>query len=97
MTFQLLLRLLAFACLACALSIGSASAAALAQPRWTINCTQLNKKYSHGVGRATARDRVRGKSAPVTTFKRSNRLYRTAMRWNSDLDRDKDGVACENP
>jgi hypothetical protein len=28
---------------------------------------------------------------PVTTFKRSNLLYRQ----NSYLDRDKDGIACE--
>jgi len=53
------------------------------------NCTQVHTKYAHGVGRAGARDRVRGSTPPVTTFKRSTRLY------NSGLDRDKDGVACE--
>jgi hypothetical protein len=31
----------------------------------------------------------------VTNFKRSNTLYATAMRWNSDLDRDRDKIACE--
>jgi Excalibur calcium-binding domain len=45
------------------------------------------------VGRANARDKTTG--TPVTTFKRSTRLYRTAMRYNSRLDRDKDGIACE--
>jgi hypothetical protein len=38
---------------------------------------------------------VRGSTAPVTTFKRSTALYNLAMRYNSGLDRDKDGVACE--
>jgi hypothetical protein len=31
----------------------------------------------------------------VTNFKRSNRLYRIAMRNNTDLDRDGDRIACE--
>ena len=59
------------------------------------NCTQVHTKYAHGVGRIGARDRVRGTTPPVTTFKRSTRLYNSAMRSNSGLDRDKDGVACE--
>ena len=57
------------------------------------NCTALNKKYSHGVGKATARDKTSGD--PVTTFKRSNNLYRVVMSYNKGLDRDKDGIACE--
>jgi hypothetical protein len=32
---------------------------------------------------------------PVRNFKHSTRLYRTAMRYNRGLDRDKDGIACE--
>jgi hypothetical protein len=31
----------------------------------------------------------------VTTFKRSTKLYAKAMSENRGLDRDKDGVACE--
>jgi excalibur calcium-binding domain-containing protein len=31
----------------------------------------------------------------VTTFKRSNSLYRTAISYNRGLDRDGDGIACE--
>jgi hypothetical protein len=53
------------------------------------NCTALHKRYPHGVGKWGARDHTSG--TPVTTFKRSNILYRQ----NSGLDRDKDGVACE--
>jgi hypothetical protein len=47
------------------------------------------------VGRLHARDHTRSGTPGVTTFKRSTRLYNTAMRYNSDLDRDRDGVACE--
>jgi hypothetical protein len=32
---------------------------------------------------------------PVTNFRRSNRLYREAMRYNRGLDRDNDKIACE--
>ena len=57
------------------------------------NCTNLNKRYPHGIGKAHARDHTAGK--PVTNFVRSDRLYRIAMSYNRGLDRDKDGVACE--
>jgi hypothetical protein len=57
------------------------------------NCTNLNNRYPHGIGKATARDHTAGR--PVTTFKRSNRLYRIAMSYNRGLDRDRDGIACE--
>jgi hypothetical protein len=70
-----------------------AAPASPAIPRVYKNCTELNKKYPHGVGRAGARDKTTGD--PVTTFKRSTRLYRIAMGHNSRLDRDKDGIACE--
>jgi hypothetical protein len=69
-----------------------ATAAATVPAPWK-NCTQVNKKYRHGVGRVGARDKTSG--TPVTTFRRSNLLYRTAMRYNRGLDRDKDGIACE--
>jgi Excalibur calcium-binding domain len=57
------------------------------------NCTALNQRYPHGLGRATAHDKTSG--TPVTTFFRSNRLYRLAISYNARLDRDKDGIACE--
>ncbi len=57
------------------------------------NCTAFNKKFPHGVGRNNARDHTSG--TPVTTFKRSTKMYNAAMRANSRLDGDKDGVACE--
>jgi Excalibur calcium-binding domain len=66
----------------------------LAAPPLFKNCTNLNKRYPHGVGRVGARDRTTGDD-PVTNFKRSNRIYKVAMSWNKGLDRDKDGIACE--
>jgi hypothetical protein len=71
-----------------------ATAARAAPAPWN-NCTQVHTRYPHGVGRTNARDSVRGSTAPVTTFKRSTSLYNLAMGYNSGLDRDKDGVACE--
>jgi hypothetical protein len=58
-------------------------------PRKYPNCRSLNRVYRHGVGRWGARDKTSG--VPVTTFKRSNILYRL----NRHLDRDKDLIACE--
>jgi hypothetical protein len=63
--------------------------AGTAVPGQYRNCTTLNKRYPHGVGRVGARDKTSG--VPVTTFKRSNRLYEL----NRARDRDKDRIACE--
>jgi hypothetical protein len=82
---------LAAGVIVCAGTPFAAAASAVAAP-WK-NCTQVNKKYPHGVGKVGARDKTSG--APVTSFKRSNVLYRTALRYNRGLDRDKDGIACE--
>jgi hypothetical protein len=72
-------------------AVGGASAAK--HPSWTKNCTALNARYHHGVGKVGARDHT--SETPVTTFKRSNLIYATAMTHNRGLDRDKDGIACE--
>ncbi|MEN3303849.1 MAG: hypothetical protein V7603_51 [Micromonosporaceae bacterium] len=65
--------------------------AAAAKPESFANCTLLQARYKHGVGRPGARDRVRGSTKPVTTFKVDRKLYYANIR----LDRDGDGVACE--
>ncbi|SDU79822.1 Excalibur calcium-binding domain-containing protein [Microlunatus sagamiharensis] len=82
-----------------------ASAAVLALPLATTtvsaeaasgiykNCTALNKKYPHGVGKSGAKDKTSSK--PVTNYKKSTKIYKTAMSKNKGLDRDKDGIACE--
>ena len=64
-----------------------------AAPALYKNCTALNQKYPHGVGRTNARDKTSG--TPVTTFKRSTKVYTLATKHNKRLDRDKDGIACE--
>jgi hypothetical protein len=61
------------------------------------NCTKYRATthYKHGVGKAKAHDRVKGKTKPVSNFKHSTKLYKIAVKHNPDLDRDRDGVACE--
>jgi hypothetical protein len=57
------------------------------------NCTNLNKKWPHGVGTRGAHDKTSG--TPVTSFRRSNKLYWAAENHNSTLDADNDRIACE--
>ena len=71
----------------------SASAAREAIPARWKNCTVVNKRFPHGVGKLRAHDKTTG--TPVTNFRRSTALYLTAMHYNRGLDRDKDGIACE--
>src|SRR5262249_39346643 len=57
------------------------------------NCTQLNRTYPHGVGRAGAHDHVSSShDTPVTNFKVSTKIY--SGQWKA-LDRDHDGIGCE--
>lgn len=77
-----------------ALAIGGAALVSPAAAHDTgihDNCTNFNEKYPHGVGRRGAHDQ----GGDVTNFKRSNKIYRIAMKHNSDLDRDGDKIACE--
>ena len=69
-----------------------AADAAAANGRYR-NCTAYHKYYPHGVGKKHAHDHTSGKQ--VTNFKRSTTLYLRAVRHNPDLDRDRDGIACE--
>ena len=71
----------------------SASAGREAIPARWKNCTAVNKRFPHGVGKLRAHDKTTG--TPVTNFRRSTALYLTAMHYNRGLDRDKDGIACE--
>jgi hypothetical protein len=77
----------------CGLSCVAAGAAS-AKPVPIIrfaNCTAMHRVYPHGVGRTGARDKVRGKTKPVTTFFVNTRLYNA----NTRMDADRDGIACE--
>ena len=72
--------------------IAAASAAAKVPPAYK-NCTVIDKRYPHGIGRVGAHDHTSG--PPVTSFKRSNALFAAAVHWNRGLDRDHDDIACE--
>jgi Spy/CpxP family protein refolding chaperone len=80
---------------AIALGILATASARSATPNLWKNCTHVHTKYRHGVGRFRARDHTRSGTNPVTNFYRNTRLYNVAMHYNSDLDRDRDGIACE--
>ncbi len=57
------------------------------------NCTNLHKKWPHGVGTRHARDHTSG--TPVTNFTRNTRAYWRAENHNGTLDADNDRIACE--
>lgn len=57
------------------------------------NCTNLNQKWPHGLGRRGARDHTSGD--PVTNFRRNTKAYNRADNHNGTLDADNDGIACE--
>ena len=77
-----------------AIAAGAVGQAAHARvPAQWKNCTVVNKKYAHGIGKAGARDHTSG--TPVTTFTHNTKLYQQAISANGGLDRDKDGIACE--
>ncbi|MGQ0632060.1 MAG: excalibur calcium-binding domain-containing protein [Sporichthyaceae bacterium] len=90
------MRIAALACTAGMLVIGLGvpAAEAAGSAKTYANCTEMQKKYPHGVGKKGARDRISGKYVPgksVTNFKVSAALYKA----NIKSDRDQDGVACE--
>jgi hypothetical protein len=83
--------MLAAGAMVCGSTLFAAASGAVSVP-WK-NCTTVNKRYPHGVGKVGARDKTSG--TRVTNFKRSSFLYKTATSHNRRLDRDKDGIACE--
>jgi len=83
-----------------ALALALPMAGALSTPAEAVsyhykNCTALHKHFKHGVGKSGANDKVRGKTKPVTNFKKSTKIYKAAIKYNRRLDADHDGVACE--
>ena len=79
-------------------SVNGAASASVIPTAYVIpavyrNCTALNQKYPHGIGKLNARDKTSGR--PVTTFLRNTRLYNFADTFNGRLDGDNDGIACE--
>jgi hypothetical protein len=83
---------IAVAALALALAAGSV-AVILLVPAQAIaaagykDCAALNAHYGHGVALPGARDYVRGRTKPVTTFTPNKTVYLANRRL--------DGIACE--
>jgi hypothetical protein len=69
------------------------TAALAAAPRSYANCNALHAAYPHGVAKIGAKDKVKGKTRPVTKFTVNTAVYNR----NTRLDADRDGVACEKP
>ncbi|MGX9133241.1 excalibur calcium-binding domain-containing protein [Rummeliibacillus sp. JY-2-4R] len=64
------------------------------------NCTAFNSKYHHGVKSSSKiKNKVKKRNGTIvyeySPAKVSASIYKTAMKYNSDLDRDKDHIACE--
>ncbi|MCU1600062.1 MAG: hypothetical protein JWO22_771 [Frankiales bacterium] len=81
-------------CLVVLALVAVAPTASAATPAVYKNCTNLNKKYPHGLGQTTAKDHV-SSGKPVTNFTKSNARFAEAMKYNKGLDRDHDHIACE--
>ena len=70
--------------------LGCVAPASASTPHYR-NCTQMHAHYRGGIARSGARDhRVNGGHAKYKPY--VNTAYYTA---NESMDRDKDGVACE--
>ena len=76
-----------------ALVAGAAAASPAKIPKIFSSCSELNKRYPHGVGRFGAHDKTTG--VHVTDFVHSTWLYEVVISYNRGLDRDHDGIACE--
>lgn len=64
------------------------------------SCKSFNKKYPSGVRKsANTKNKVQKRNGSVTyqvsRATVSAKVYNAAIKNNSDLDRDKDGIACE--
>ena len=73
-----------------AFAAGTAEAAA---PPLYKNCTNLNKRYPHGLGKLGARDKTSDAGDELQA--QHEALPASRCRYNRGLDRDKDGIACE--
>jgi hypothetical protein len=88
-----------YTCAAAALSLAGALSVTVTGPVEAHttgihdNCTNLNKKWPHGVGTRRAVDKTSGER--VKNFYRNNRAYWAAENHNGSLDRDNDHIACE--
>jgi uncharacterized membrane protein len=75
----------------CALLLPASAAVAAAPARHFKNCTAMHKTYKGGVARKGAHDHRSGGGHARYAPRVSTALYRA----NSTMDRDHDGIACE--
>lgn len=63
------------------------------------NCREYVKKYPKGVRKSKStkdrRENAKGVYYIKSNAKVSSKIYKTTMKKNKDLDRDRDGIACE--
>ncbi len=82
------------------LTLATPADAAIKAKHYT-SCSALHKDYPHGVGKKGAKDKHSKSSKAVTNFKVSTKVYnlnngpRNKQTGEYDLDRDNDGIACE--
>lgn len=70
--------------------VGLAGPAGAATVTHYANCTQMHARFKGGVGKPGAKDKRASGHAKYAPY-RSTAWYNA----NSKLDRDKDGIACE--
>ena len=81
---------------ALALPVASTASPADAAAKYHYaNCTKLHHDFKHGVGKKHAKDHHSKSSSAVKNFKHSTKIFKAAVAYNADLDRDHDGIACE--
>lgn len=67
------------------------------------NCAAFNKQYNKGVAKSSkTKNKVINQKTKKASYKAlskgtkiSSTIYKKAIKNNKDLDRDKDGIACE--
>ena len=81
-----------------AIAVGVAEAPAATSyvgPAIWKNCTNVHKRYPHGVGKLRATRSSAGQHRARDDVQAQHTALQHAMRYNKRLDADKDGVACE--
>ncbi|MFD0051473.1 excalibur calcium-binding domain-containing protein [Actinomycetes bacterium NPDC127524] len=74
-----------------------------ATPSMYKSCKLFNSHYSKGVAKsAHTKNKVISRKTKRVSYKTMSKgtkvsltIYKNAMKYNKDLDRDKDGIACE--
>ena len=68
---------------------------AVAKAKKYKNCTDLHKKYKHGVKKSSSTKDVVRSNGRTTKKSSKAKVSKALYKANKHLDRDKDGIACE--